>query len=370
MNLPKRLFFTVTNDLSYDQRMHRICTTLCEAGYDVTLIGRVLPTSLPGKERNFRQIRLRCWWHKGFAFYAEFNVRLLFFLWKNDFDAVCSIDLDTLPAGCIATLTKGKPRVFDAHEYFTEVPEVTHRPLVKLFWGGVERLFLPFYRHAYTVGPALAQIFSQQHGIAFRVVRNVPFPQTTVVTATESAKKILLYQGALNEGRGIEALIDAVSLLPPHFELWLAGEGDLSQTLRARAQHAGERVRFLGFVDPDTLKEITQKAWLGLNLLENKGLSYYYSLANKFFDYVQTNVPTITMNFPEYAALNQQYEVAVLLDNLDVATLVKTIVDLDNNLDKYLFLQKNCQKAALEWHWEKEKQTLLEVYEQVMSEER
>jgi glycosyltransferase involved in cell wall biosynthesis len=370
MNVPKRLFFTVTNDLNYDQRMHRICTTLSDAGYDVTLVGRVLPTSLPTKERPFRQIRLRCWRHKGFAFYAEFNVRLLFFLWKNDFDAVCSIDLDTLPAGCMATLTKGKPRVFDAHEYFTEVPEVTHRPLVKLFWSGVERLFLPFYRHAYTVGPALARIFSQQHGIAFRVVRNVPFPQTATTTArTEPGKKILLYQGALNEGRGLETLIDAVPLLPPHIELWLAGEGDLSQTLRTRAQNAGERVRFLGFVDPETLKEITREAWLGLNLLENKGLSYYYSLANKFFDYVQTNVPIITMNFPEYAALNQQHEVAILLDNLDVATLAKTIVDLDNHPDQYLFLQKNCQKAALEWHWEKEKQTLLEVYEQVMRDE-
>ena len=65
------IIFTVTNDLTYDQRMHRICGTLAAAGHRVTLVGRALPGSVPLEEKVFYQKRLRCFFRKGFAFYAE-----------------------------------------------------------------------------------------------------------------------------------------------------------------------------------------------------------------------------------------------------------------------------------------------------------
>ncbi|WP_205127803.1 hypothetical protein, partial [Okeania hirsuta] len=52
-----------------------------------------------------------------------------------------------------------------------------------------------------------------------------------------------------------------------------------------------KQVKFLGYLDPEELRRITPQAHLGLNLLENKGLSYYYSLANKTFDYLQAGLP-------------------------------------------------------------------------------
>lgn len=366
MKPPQRILFSVTNDLSYDQRMHRICGTLADAGYEVYLIGRHLPNSLPLSERSFRQVRLRCWTHKGFAFYGEFNIRLLFFLVKTRFDAVCSIDLDTLPAGWLGSLLKNKKRVFDAHEYFTEVPEVVHRPLVKWFWTCVAYFILPFYKHAYTVGPALAHVFSKKYHIPFAIIRNVPYT-IPLVEFREKHPKILLYQGALNEGRGIEVLLEAMTLLPDGFALWLAGEGDLSADLRARAMSLklDQKVRFWGFIKPEALKDITDQAWLGLNLLENKGESYYYSLANKFFDYVQARIPMLTMNFPEYAALNQQYEVAVLMDDLNPKIIAEKIQELANTPDLYRSLQSNCDSAAQEWNWENERVVLLEFWKNV-----
>ena len=74
------VIFTVTNDLSYDARMHRICGTLTANGYGVTLVGRALPYSTPLKDRPFGQKRLHCFFQKGFPFYAEYNLRLFFFL--------------------------------------------------------------------------------------------------------------------------------------------------------------------------------------------------------------------------------------------------------------------------------------------------
>ncbi len=366
-----RILFTVTNDLSYDQRMQRICSSLVAHGYQVQLVGRSLPQSVPLVERSFEQKRLRCRFQRGFVFYAEYNCRLFFYLLTARYDAVCSIDLDTLAAGCLASLIRRKKRVFDAHEYFTEVPEVVHRPVVRAFWGLVARFCLPFYKHAYTVGPALAGIFQEKYGLNFAVVRNTPVaPPHSVQGASGSANPasapILLYQGALNAGRGLEAAIIAMQQID-QVQFWLAGEGDLSDVLRRMVVQLRlqEKVRFLGFVQPEELKRLTEQAWVGLNLLENRGQSYYYSLANKFFDYVQAEVPVLTMNFPEYSALNAQFEVAVLLNNLSPDIVAAAIRQLQNDAMLFARLQSGCAKARQVWTWEGDEQVLLEMWEKV-----
>lgn len=366
MSAPLHLIFTVTNDLSFDQRMQRICLTLAKNGYLVTLIGRTLPHSSPLDNTTYQQKRLHCRFRKGFLFYAEYNLRLFWYLMFASFDAVCSVDLDTLPAGCFASLLRSKRRVFDAHEYFTEVPEVTNRTFIKGIWEIVARICLPFYRHAYTVGHGLAAIFEKKYGLPFQVVRNVPVSNHAPV-ADKNKPYILLYQGALNEGRGIETALEAMQHLDD-VQLWLAGEGDLSDMLRRRSQELslGEKVHFLGYVKPGELRGYTAQAWLGINLLENKGLSYYYSLANKFFDYVQAGTPVLTMNFPEYKALNEEQEVGILLDELSPESVASAINKLLNDKALYQKLQQHCLSARLTWNWEAEEKILIDVWREAL----
>jgi len=104
---------------------------------------------------------------------------------------------------------------------------------------------------------------------------------------------------------------------------------------------------------------------MGINLLENKGLNYYYSLANKFFDYVQAGLPQISMNFPEYKKMNEQFEVAVLIDDLKTKTIVNAVNRLLHEKDFYFRLRENCLRAREEWNWEKEEQKLLSFYQQL-----
>lgn len=373
----KRAILTVSNDLTYDQRMQRICTALADDGWDALLVGRRLPDSKPLDNQRFRQKRLPCFFRRGFLFYAEWNLRLFLFLCFQKFDVLGTVDLDTMPGGCLAALLRGKRRVFDAHEHFTEVPEVTNRPIIKNFWKMVGWALVRFYHRAYTVGPGLAEFLGKEFGQSFAVVRNVPVRRTfQPVRAGDQPKNppYMIYQGALNEGRGIEQAIEAMSLLPsliPHSsflpELWLAGEGDLSEKLRglaARSPAAG-RIRFLGFVKPADLKALTDGAWLGLNLLENKGLSYYYSLANKFFDYAQAEVPGLTMAFPEYEALCAEHRVALLLDELSAEKIARAVRHLLENPDEYARLQAACRAAREVWNWENEREILLKIWRAV-----
>src|SRR5690606_6252057 len=138
--------------------------------------------------------RLKLFFKKGFAFYAEYNIRLFFYLLFKKFDTVCCIDLDTmLPAYYISLLRK-KQRVYDAHEYFTQMKEIVQRPRVYKVWHYIERRFVPKFPTGYTVSESIAQEFKKLYGVEYAVIRNMPMLENIEIPVKK--EKILLYQGA------------------------------------------------------------------------------------------------------------------------------------------------------------------------------
>jgi glycosyltransferase involved in cell wall biosynthesis len=362
----KRIIFTITNDLTHDRRMQRICGGLVEEGYDVLLVGRNRGNSKPLDAHPFRQRRLNCFFEKGKLFYIEYNIRLFFFLLFKRCDIICGIDLDTLLACTLAAKIRGKKLAYDAHEYFTEVPEVVDRPVVKRIWRWVENFCVPKCDLCYTVGPALAELFEKKHGKKFYVIRNVPVLDDSGLLRHRPGQegvggKYILYQGALNIGRGLKELIGAMKHLD--ISLKIAGEGDLSEELRDLAKKLGvaDKVYFLGWVHPDQLRELTTNACIGYNVLAEMGLSYYYSLSNKFFDYIHAAIPSLSNPFPEYKAINERYEVT-LYTNLSEAEIVHNIERLLKDAALYNYLKGNCVKARLELNWQQEVKELRRIY--------
>ncbi len=349
--------------------MQRICGSLAAAGYRVQLVGWQRPTSPPLTPRPYAQHRLRGWFQRGKLFYLEYNLRLFFYLLGQRAAAWCAADLDTaLPVWLRARLG-GQSFVYDAHELFTEVPEVVARPAVQCAWRWVEGFIVPRAQLAYTVGPALARVFEQRYGRPFAVVRNVSrLRQEEPLPITIPPSGYILYQGALNVGRGLEALLDAMPQVASR--LVICGEGDLSADLRARAEKLGllasGQVEFRGYVLPEALREVTRHAAVGIMLLENIGLSYYYSLANKFFDYVHAGIPQVLIDFPEYRALNEQFDVAELVADLHPATL-STVLNrlLRDEPARYEHLASNCRRARSQLSWQHEEQVLLGLYAEV-----
>lgn len=343
--------------------MIRICGSLSRAGYRVLLVGRSRTGSLPLAEQPFEQLRLPCRFESGKLFYLEYQLRLWWWLAGQRFDIACAVDLDSLLPVFFWCKLKGKPCVYDAHEYFTEVPEVVRRPLVRKIWSALARLLLPRLRYAYTVGEQLAQVLEARYGLPFAVIRNLPLRQPSLPDLPKAKPRIILYQGALNEGRGLETAIAAMQQVEGAV-LWLAGEGDLSAALReqAAALGLGKKVRFLGYLRPPALRELTPQAYIGLNLLENKGLSYYYSLANKTFDYIQAGVPALHPDFPEYQSLRAQHPAFLLLPSLEVDALAAALQRLLDDEELYEGLRVACEEAAPLLHWEVEERKLLGFY--------
>jgi glycosyltransferase involved in cell wall biosynthesis len=344
--------------------MHRICGSLARAGYDVTLVGRVWPHSPPLAEQPFGQKRLRCRFNTGFLFYAEYNIRLLFFLYKQHMHAICAIDLDTILPCLFISMIKKVPRVYDAHEYFTEMKEVRTRPLVRIFWKIVEKLAVPRFENGYTVSDGLANQFASVYQRNYRTIRNLPLLKPMAERTT--SEPFLIFTGAVNEARGFEFLIPAMKHIP--YPLVVCGDGNFMPQLKALIQQheVADKVILKGMMKPADLWTISQRATLGLGLAEKEGINQFYALPNKFTEYVHAGIPQVAMNYPEYQKLNQQFEVAVLLDELSVEIVHKTINDLMSNEDRLNGMRMRCLEARQQWCWQKEENILIDFYQELL----
>jgi len=352
-----RVIATVINDTIYDQRMIRICTSL-SSDYDVSLWGRK-KSQEPTTKRPFSQRRFPFLLKAGPLFYLAYNVRVFFALLVSKVDIIHAVDLDTLPACFTVSRLRKKKLVYDSHEYFTEVPELVSRPRKRALWLKIEKAILPHLKQGITVGQRIAKEYEAKYNVPFAVVKNSPVLKELVEASAE--KKYLLYQGALNKGRGLEALIGAMPLVD--IELKIAGSGDLDDDLRKRVKELNleDKVTFLGMLKPSELPPLTAAAFAGVNVSENLGLSYYYSLNNKYFDYIHAGLPAITNPFPEYKALDEKYNCSVFAtaESQDIAKAVNLLLG-DENL--YGILKKNCLLARKELNWSNEEKKLKEIY--------
>jgi glycosyltransferase involved in cell wall biosynthesis len=359
----KRLVFTVTNDLSYDQRMMRICSSLANSGYKVLLAGRKFSDSVPLNESSFKFKRIKCFFNKGPLGYAEFNIRLFFFLLFTRADLICAVDLDTIiPCFLVSGIKKTK-RVYDAHELFCEMKEITTRPLIYQCWKTIEKMFVPHFQKGYTVNQPIADEFYRMYKVKYEVIRNMP--TLMALPIPEKREKYILYQGAVNEGRGFETLIPAMKNV--NVKLIICGDGNfMEQALQlVKLNNLEDKIVFKGKILPGALREYTLNAWIGITLFDKRGLSNYYSLANRFFDYMNAGVPQICVDYPVYRPIINEFPFAVLINDIGAESLAHEINNLLSDQLRYNYLQQNCLKARHELNWEREEKVLLHFYKKI-----
>ena len=404
----------VTNDLLTDQRVDRSCRALQESGYAVTLIGRRLGhasgfghTSNEVAEkaldaRPYRCVRMRLLFRRSALFYAEYNMRLLLKLLLMRADAFYANDSDTLPACCWAARLRGKKLLFDAHELFPDVPELVGKPRVQRVWKWVERTCLPRVDAAFTVSQSVADEYRRRYGVAMTVVRNLPeriengelrmenYPGAAALNVTGDTpaqfsilnSQLILYQGAVNVGRGVRELVDVIGRLP-QCRLVVAGDGDLLEELREYAADKpwSERIMFLGRVDPNQLHTLTTKADMGVCLLEDLGLSYRCALPNRVGDFVQAGVPLLATGFVEIQRVIEHYGIGATTEACPavkdgeaydqyLGRLANTIADTLHAWHTMPQEERDRRfaRARKELCWDNEKKTLIKTINAIFNE--
>jgi len=366
----KRIIISTSSDLCIDQRVQKVTLSLQNLGFEVLLVG-----FKRNRSRSFRATfpykRKKLLFEKGFLFHAEMNIRLFIFLLFTRADILLSNNTDTLLPNYLASRLRHKKLILDVHEILPEMPEVVYRIFVKKWWTIIENLIFPRLKHSITVSDSIANYYNNKYGIKMMVIRNMAYLNNTDIKPLVLAKdkKIILYQGALKVGKGLEWVINSMPLLDDCV-LVIIGSGMLRGRLKRRISklRIKDKVQFVGKILPEELIRYTKAADIGLCLLEQRGISYYYSLPNRVFDYIQAGIPILATNFPEISNIVKTYSTGVLIDHYEPAYLAEVITKmLETGKEAY---QGNLSEVCKELCWENEQEKLLILLSEIIEKKK
>jgi len=363
----KKAIVSVINDLVTDQRVDRACRALLKSDYEVLLVGRILPQSLPMNERPYANHRMKLLFTQGPAFYLEFQIRLFLFLLFKKSDLVYANDLDTLLPNYLISKIKKSRIIYDSHELFCEVPELLGSPRKRKTWKRLERWILPKLDTIITVNQSIANIYGNEYKKKVNVVRNIPLirPKTSSLSKEELGlpldKKIIILQGAgINMQRGSEEAVEAMQYVNNAL-LLIVGSGDVIERLKEMRMALGieDKVMITGKVAYEKLAQYTRHADLGLSFDKDTNLNYRFSLPNKLFDYIHANVPVLVSDLVEIARIVKDYNIGDIIENHQAQHIAEKINQLFSDDKRYQRCKNNLIRAQKELSWKSEEKVLL-----------
>ena len=337
--------------------------------YEVILIGRKLPGSLP-INRSYRTIRMNLLFKKKVWFYSEYNLRLFFKLLFLKKDILLSNDLDTLLPNFLISKLFNKKLVYDSHELYTEVGELIYRPRVQKVWLSIEKWIFPKLKNVYTVNDSIANFYHNKYGVVVNIVRNIaPKLQNKSVDLafakkTKGDKKMLILQGSgINPDRGAEEAIQMMSYLD-NTMLYIIGGGDVFEKLKSlvKSLQLYEKVIIKDKMPYDELMEYTKIADLGLSLDKATNLNYEFSLPNKVFDYIQAEIPLLVSNRKEVASLVAENNVGWIIKDVEPKKLAEKVNQIFKDDNDYAIKKQNLKQSYEKYYWEKEAENLKEIF--------
>lgn len=365
----KKVIISVINDLATDRRVDRTAKVLQDAGFEVLLVGRRKKDSNRLPERSYETYRMRLLWERGFLFYAEFNIRLFFFLLGNKANLLFSNDLDTALPNLLIARLKRIPVIFDSHEYFTETPEVVNRPFVKKVWSIIETIIVRNADDCITVNNSIAALFLEKYKRKFNVIRNISGELTQVQAGDfkpdlpENTDFIILQGAGINIQRGAEEAVLSMKYVDKA-KLLIVGGGDVLDSLKELviSNNLEEKVIFIPRQTPEMLRAYTSICKIGLSLDKDTNLNYHYSLPNKIFDYIHAGIPVLASPLPEIKYIIETFNLGSFISNHEpehIAACINAMLDEKKQAE----WRKNCKTAANELNWKNESLKLKAIVE-------
>ncbi len=286
----------------------------------------------------------------------------------KDFDILHCNDLNTLPIGYIIKkfYNKNVKIVYDAHEYETEISGL--HGVQKIITKKIEKFLIKYADAVICVSDAIADEYVKLYNIDKpALVLNTPplkkiekkgiFRETLNIPKD---KTILLYQGGLSSGRGIEILLDTFKQIDDDESVIVfMGYGPLEELIQITAKEC-INIYFHKAVTPDVLLEYTCSADFGILFYENNCLNHYYCSPNKMFEYLMAEIPVIVSNLYEMKRLVENNSIGVVAKENSAQGLKKAIqkaTQLDKNE-----LHTNIQKVKEIYNWEEQEKVLLSLY--------
>ena len=370
MSSQKKVLITFLGNINYDTRCRNLYDTFLVNGFDVEFIGFDWLTKDFNKSTGKISIhKLK----KGFlsiTFYLKFISLLKLKLLSTKAGIIFAEDIYTLPFVVILGKLKGAKVYYDSRELFGYLAGLKDKKFKQSFWKWVEKFFIKKADWIMVTGAMDGEFLKKEYDVKnIILLRNLPRyykpelkPDLHSNLQIDKSKKIILYQGVLLKGRGIEKVFAVLKDLPGCIFI-LVGSGEYEEHLKKLAAEmtVAEQVYFLGKLTQEDLPKVTASADVGISLIENLSISYYYALPNKLFEYIMAEVPVIVSDLPQMKEIVEKYDVGSIVDFESKEDLTEAIKKITEDKTFHDSKKRNCRIAAQELNWENEVTSLLKI---------
>ena len=319
----------------------------------------------PQKRRSllYRELMLRDWHRRALRLAKRLGPA----------DVYHAHDLNTLPVAERAARWADARLIYDSHEIYLERWLVT--PLERRIWRRIERRLIGRADEVITVCDPIADELGRRYGIEKpTVLLNCPDLAAAVPAGSSgrldelaqlggSDEPIVLYQGMIQPERGLEDLVEAAKSLDRGVVV-MVGRGVWMSKLQEEIDSSGlsERVRMTGPVPPGELPSYTAGATIGVAPFDGKSLNSRWTSPNKLFEYLAAGLPVVATRLPVLESVVERYEVGLLCEPADPASLAAAINRLLADRELYERLRVNAIEASKVFNWDQESKKLLDVY--------
>lgn len=384
----KKILMIVQNDFINDSRIIKEASTLGKNDYKVKILA-LHNEDLPLTEKwDFFDVeRVHLFTRKlsknkfvQLSKYAEFFIKCLHIGKVYRPDIIHCHDIDTLPIGItLRKMLNNRPKtIYDSHELWSHVSStITNPKIINWVDRKLEHKYIKQVDAVITVCDSIADYLRQQDDLDRKpiVLRNMPLYHKVDGKSDTIRKqlglspnqKIVLYQGGISRGRGLENVMRAAKYFYQDIVFVLLGNGSLISELKrlSEAVQTNDRVFFLPAVPYDELMDYTSSADLGIHPMMNTCLNHYFALPNKPFEYIQAEILIICSNFPEMSNIVKTYRVGETFNPASPEEIARVVNSLLEDEERYSEYKTNCRVAKKELNWEIEEQKLLQLYREL-----
>ncbi|KEK25454.1 glycosyltransferase [Bacillus gaemokensis] len=287
---------------------------------------------------------------------------------KKNYDLYHSNDLNTLPQGWLcAKVFRKKKLIYDSHEVQTSRTGYNSK-----IYGVMERFYLKFTDVMIMENHTRAKYAEDLYGFYPKVIHNYPFITQPEQSNSVDLHKILdlsigepllLYQGGIQTGRGLDKLIQAVPMFKRGTVVFI-GDGRIKPDLQKMVVELGleNKVKFMSKVPVNELLHYTKNAYLGFQVLNNVCFNHYSASSNKLFEYMMSGVPVVACSFPEIQRVVEKEYTGICVDSHDPSSIAEGVNYLLDHPEERGKMRGNCFTARENYNWDNEKKIFVDIY--------
>lgn len=304
----------------------------------------------------------RSWWH---------IATLCSIVYRRP-NVVHAHDVNTLPTAWLASRLAGAKLVYDAHEISTSREGYNS---IRKWVARVEAYLMPKADGVITTTDMRAKYFARAYKVPRPLVlQNRPRYKAHTKTnkireqlGLSNEKPIVIYQGGLQQGRGLELLVEAAFQVPGAYFVFV-GSGHLTNRLKVLVAELNlqDRVFFIPAVLLAELPAYTASADLGVQLLENTCFNHYTTDSNKLFEYIHAGLPVVATDFPEIRKVIDEHKVGLLVPEGDLSEIVKVLNSLIESQETRRQFAERSLLVAKDLSWEEQESSLIKLYNRIL----